>query len=908
MSDRACSYNCERIVELLLKCSDQTPLPNLGRGDTPLHIACKQSNTRLVKLLLEHSPKLALISDSMADKRHSPLHTVCLENGNKQIVEIILNKISFLLDTEEYSEDSPLDLNIRDADGCTALYHACYFGYDEVVSMLLKFKPKSINYRPFDISVASLKRRTSLHVAVEFNHISTLGILLSHVKIDQKNSADELINLQGYPSADTKKHLLQFISHKKILPKPSITSQASGISSASYSDAVSITSEDEVDRLSIISRGHTLFDKPQTSELFTRTMTSNPSVKKRNRSSTDFTEKVDVSESLYITNNGTFFSSQHKPPNGVDFDAVLLTPLAEACAWGHSQAVDMLLAAGAHDMDGMAIRLAQLTNNRVFAHNIIRHHCKLLVENITQPSSCSLMLEWNRMKLSEVSGKWFAKDSSFCPASALDVDNKIVPMESFPTEVEAFKLTSIVLNNNNLVSLPIELFQLPNLVNLDASFNHLASLNSVISSPLQDINLSNNKLIELPISLWYLPHLKRVELQKNILQSLGEEDDADITKLSESLSAVDISWNQLEMLPSFILDLPSLEELNASHNELTMLPANLWECLSLKELNLSNNALFMLPSCEPQSSLMSSLQSDKQMSFAAVEYGRRVVGARAHLQANFRSRSTVFRKKRNSVRFLKALETPQEAYSEEYISQNENCCGIEKINLSRNKMAIFPDALPCLAPLLAELDISHNEITEIDVSCLPPMMRKLIASHNKIIKFGTIIDYKLKEHMIHHCRMVNNEQRPDCRHRTHKEMKNLSTIDLSYNMLESFQLMKSPRCDGSSVRDAGSLQRHIGPSQLDLLYPQLENLRLHSNNLKGCFSHNIGFQSQLKSIALSSNPELEALPMEFAYFKKCTGFTQLSWNDLPKLRDPPPECKGMALRSLLSYMSSRLKK
>ena len=162
--------------------------------------------------------------------------------------------------------------------------------------------------------------------------------------------------------------------------------------------------------------------------------------------------------------------------------------------------------------------------------------------------------------------------------------------------------------------------------------------------------------------------------------------------------------------------------------------------------------------------------------------------------------------------------------------------------------------------------------------------------------------------MIRYCRMVG-DQHQECRHRTHKEMKNLTSIDLAHNQLKHFQLMQSLELDkGAQTGNVQTQHYTVNCSQLDLLYPELENLTISHNCLQGCFNHNIGYQSQLKSISLSNNVELEELPMEFAYFKKSKKFTQLLFYDLPKLRDPPKEYHNNKLRTLLSYMSSRLKK
>ena len=922
----------------MLQFSKHTPLANMNRGDTPLHYVCKSQNLQLASVLLDHSPQLALVCDTIVNKRYSPLHIVCMEQGNEQMVEIILQRILLLLETDEYSEDSPLDMNVRDADGCTPLYYACYYGHDEIVTLLLKFGQDHKNCQPFDVTITTLQQRTPLHAAVQKNHLSTLQIILDHYTNHNSNTPiDEVINMMGHPSTDTKSYLLDCCSFPPLSSRvpsiSSIASQDSYIAIENPDDVFSIISEEiesETDELLSLksSQKSISYSSKSKRSLQTKTLPSysvrtkptlvksltapeppQPIAPKRQRSKTECSPgNSSVGHmSLFLTKDGSLlaYPTKHRLKNiNKDFDQLLITPLAEACACGHSQAVDMLLSAGASDTEGMAVRLAQFAKNHELAHIILSHHCKLVVENSSlEQSFYTLSIDWSSMKITELGGSWFLGESLFFPSSAEDDEGKMLLMTSLPTKLNAFRLTKASVTDNNLSSLPVELLQLPNLQSLDMSFNHISGISSKISCPsLKCLYLSNNKLIELPTTVWYLPNLEELQLKNNFLTSIGK-DSIDPLRLSRLLKVVDISHNKLDDLPSFILDLPALEELCVSHNELTTLPHNLWECCTLRELDASHNALVKLPSCEPQSTYVSTQQPH---AIPAVQCGRKVVAAKAHVHGNFEGITSKISKS-NTTGFVSALETPQEVYSEEYMYHNEGCCGVKKMLFRKNNLSVFPDALPCLAPLLIELDISYNNIEEIDISVLPPMLRKLTASHNKIKRFGTFINPQLKGQMIQHCRMVGNQDQ-ECRHRIHKDMKNLTIINLAYNQLKSFQLMQFVELDKGSLRirqleNIPSLQY----SQLDLLYPEIENLNVSHNCLQGCFNHNIGYQSKLKSITLSNNVELEELPMEFAYFKKRRTFTQLSLCNLPKLRDPPSEYHDR-LRPLLSYMSSRLKK
>ena len=910
-------------------------MANLGRGDTPLHCACKNEDTQLAEILLDHSPQLALVRDTIMDKRYTPLHIACMEQGNEQMVKIILQKIVLVLETDEYSEDTPLDLNIRDADGCTPLYHACYHGHDEIVSMLLKFGHQHKNCQPCDISITTLQQHTPLHAAVQRNHLSTLQIILDQfTALKNSSPIDELINMVGRPYNDTKSYLLNGLTpaSSSVASIHNVILQDSHEDIESSDNVFSTISEDENETEELFSQNFQIDNtcsKPAivysagiTAQLI-RTKTESvkstsaltvlqqqiPSRRPRSKTERSTSSIPSDHMSLFLTRDGSFLvhpTKHHLENINKEFDQLFITPLAEACACGHSQAVDMLLSAGATDPEGMAVRLAQFAKNDELARSVLIHQCKLVVENthVQQPFYV-LSIDWSGMKITDLAGSWFVRESNFFPSSAEDDEGKFLSMASLPTQLNAYRLTKILLSNNNLVSLPVELLQLPNLQSLDVSSNFIQNIPSKISCPsLKSLYLSYNKLIELPIAIWYLPHLEELQMNNNFLQSVGK-DSIDSIRLSRLLKIVNISYNKLDVLPSFVLDLPALEELNVSHNELSALPHNLWECSTLRELNASHNALVLLPFCNPQSTLMTSQQQSHAI--PAVQCGRKVVGAKAHVQGNFEGLTSKFSNKSSATGFLSALETPQEIYSDEYIYHNEGCCGVKKMLLSKNELSMFPDALPCLAPLLIELDISHNNIEEIDLSFLPPMLRKLAASHNKIKRFGTFINPQLKSHMIRYCRMVGAQDQ-ECRHRTHKDMKNLTYIDLAYNHLRHFQLMQWLEIDTGSMRikqsETISIQSY---SQLDLLYPELENLNLAYNRLQVCFNHNIGYQSQLKSVTLSGNADLEELPMEFAYFKKRKTFTQLSLSNLPKLRDPPVEYHDR-LRPLLSYMSSRLKK
>ena len=106
--------------------------------------------------------------------------------------------------------------------------------------------------------------------------------------------------------------------------------------------------------------------------------------------------------------------------------------------------------------------------------------------------------------------------------------------------------------------------------------------------PVLQIDLSHNELSVLPAGIGKLTSLTCLDVSHNQLEGLP----AAFGKLT-SLTSLDLSMNMLEGLPAEIGKLRSLTKLNLSDNGLKGLPAG--ELRSLSELDLSDNVLEVLP-------------------------------------------------------------------------------------------------------------------------------------------------------------------------------------------------------------------------------------------------------------------------------------------------------------------------
>lgn len=80
-------------------------------------------------------------------------------NGHKSIVQIFLKK-------------GDVDVNKRDAEGNTPLYHACLKGFRDIVSLLLDCDA--------DVSVANNSSETPLHAAAKSGNKEIIGKLVQY--------------------------------------------------------------------------------------------------------------------------------------------------------------------------------------------------------------------------------------------------------------------------------------------------------------------------------------------------------------------------------------------------------------------------------------------------------------------------------------------------------------------------------------------------------------------------------------------------------------------------------------------------------------------------------------------------------------------------------------------------------
>lgn len=245
------------------------------------------------------------------------------------------------------------------------------------------------------------------------------------------------------------------------------------------------------------------------------------------------------------------------------------------------------------------------------------------------------------------------------------------------------------------------------------------------------------------------------------------------------LHSVQLAYNHLESLPSIQRRLP-IQELFLQNNSLSLLPDNFFKCVpNIKVLNMSNNRLCDLPKPE------NVLQLEKLF-----------------LTANCLPDKSL--EKISS--YLRNLKIIHGAYNN-FTAVPENCSQfwteIEEMVFSGNKLLRLPDNIGCLRHLsvlrvhsnllqnipklsnllaLRVLDLAHNELDRIDLANLiPPNLKFLDLSCN------------VKLH-------VDSQQ-----FHTYRTQRPMSLVDVSGKNRTSLPLTPSPFCENDLTESSWSV-------------------------------------------------------------------------------------------------------
>ena len=149
------------------------------------------------------------------------------------------------------------------------------------------------------------------------------------------------------------------------------------------------------------------------------------------------------------------------------------------------------------------------------------------------------------------------------------------------------KLHKLGLFGNRLTYLPSSICDLSALTKLDLSHNSLKELPEDFGSlqSLAWINLTGNQLKRLPESVSKLVNLKEVGLSENLFEEVP------MLKNSQDLAVLPLYRNSIKVIPRWFLNLKKLEKIDMSYNQVEILPHFLFTHPTLTCINVSGNLL-----------------------------------------------------------------------------------------------------------------------------------------------------------------------------------------------------------------------------------------------------------------------------------------------------------------------------
>ena len=280
------------------------------------------------------------------------------------------------------------------------------------------------------------------------------------------------------------------------------------------------------------------------------------------------------------------------------------SPIDEAITRGHAECLDVLIKAIIHYLDASKLYsndcllpTAVISNHPGIVEVLIKHGihqglAKSLCVANSRPS-LPLLLFYNRVVQAIKDGVQLIKDN----AALLDWRDCLLPK----VEPVWFKLASdgveiaqdIFINFPDLTSEAMIRHAGPRV--LDHYSQHINEpIRSLDMQCVTIIQLSENEIESVPAELFNLSSLVELDLSSNQIQRLPPGPADHKCYSCKSLKNLTIRHNLLSSLPSWLFLLPGLAMVDACYNMIRELPTAVWISSSLHTLNLSRNRLSQL--------------------------------------------------------------------------------------------------------------------------------------------------------------------------------------------------------------------------------------------------------------------------------------------------------------------------
>ncbi len=873
-------------------------------------------------------PPLSPPSPSSASKHgHLSVVEYCLDQGAVAVANPITNK--------------------------TALHMACKCGHTDVVVSLL-------NRLPALLMIDDSPGETSLHIASRAGHTEIVRNLLmvaeqTEVLKSSECSDKEEEEMKGFLyDHNKKKHVMN-----EALPEIEVDVMArSGFENRTPLHDAAINDNTEVVKL-IVDFLKTHTDSPRLSRSIAgrSSFLHSPSLHKGSVRGKGPSSQASNLDDPFYRSNSTVKHLEAAP--GIDLSTLKgRTAFHEASRNEHHEVMEILLKGGADINAFMNMDLDPTVNTDLTA---LVQACLM-----DKPDTVRFLLQHGAKDARLKALSRSLKGSLFNVAGILlcynnyvkEVAHDVAKELSLSSETSK-KFYQVMWNSKNLKFIRKEW--------LETVVSEMPRLHDH-SCAIAQLDISSNLLTELPIEIFKLPYLTNLDIGRNQIKELPcEEGKSNGGWKCSRLSVLEAVKNQITSLPPCLFSLGELKEINVCSNKISSVPASVWCAPKLCKLYLATNLLESFPTTSTRASdspvwnissdspsHLSSFSPTSPANSAVSDSGYRsdshsnmplqvdseVVGG-SFPQINGRGggrerRPSVFQLPYTALSNLRTLDSKAQTIQtqavisrrlesfhdatmevEEFLEELEEVeleeeqgegFMLEVLDLSSNKLTSVPTDLCCLTPKLTKLNLAKNHIKSlVSINDYPLDLEFFDASHNDlnaaICPAASLADLRYhqacgrKQFLLSPCHSgtasgggggggaglaesfgtgataaVNMPTTPPsylsklCSHRTHKNLRKLSTLKMSHNHLIDVQLFRSVNKNTRSRDLSASMEEPFKPRSNTTdpyaLSPQMPQQPSPMQQPRAeALSKSFNFISRAAALTSSSKKNLADLPI-----------------------------------------------
>lgn len=315
-------------------------------------------------------------------------------------------------------------------------------------------------------------------------------------------------------------------------------------------------------------------------------------------------------------------------------------------------------------------------------------------------------------------------------------------LQRLPTSFgECSCIVDLDLSFNSFTEIPQPIFGLTRLEKLDMSHNDITEVSEKIGqlANLQELNLAGNILNNFPVEIAKCRRIQKLDLSGKF-HPRGEIKifPEGITYLND-LEDLNLSWQQIENIPSEFGNLRRLNRLNLKGNHLVHISPEISKCIRLKNVNLAG----ALRLCSVIPSALFCLEDLEYLNLSDnffTEIPDEVCGLR-HLTYLIIQRNAILRlpERLFQLNRLHLLEL-SENYLEEIPAAIGNMRRLTCLGLDKNRLTTLPSEI-CQVTSLERLLLGHNRLNSLpeDIYKLTNL-KELGLENNQLTELPLLLD------------------------------------------------------------------------------------------------------------------------------------------------------------------------